>query len=332
MAITIKDVAVEAGVSIATVSHVLNGTRVVMPETSKKVLSAMDRLGYSPNALARGLKQKKTNVVGLIVPDISNFFFTAIASSIESELRKHGYDLVLCNSNENLDFEISQILNLNSYFAQGIIIAPTTYDFDYRHLLPSRDYPVVFFDRRLKVQQGDSVTVDSRSVTKEAVLHLLAKGHRNIAFIGASDSISTTVDRLGGYKDALEEYGIKADRSIIKNGEPTTEVGKELCNELLENRAAHGFTAMIVASSLMSIGAMKCLIGQGIEIPSDIAFIGFDDYCWTELIRPLLSTVIQPTAEIGEKAVELLLSRMNGSSDDFRSIELKASFINRESS
>ena len=95
MAITIKDVAVEAGVSIATVSHVLNGTRVVMPETSKKVLSAMDRLGYSPNALARGLKQKKTNVVGLIVPDISNFFFTALASSIESELRKHGYDLVL---------------------------------------------------------------------------------------------------------------------------------------------------------------------------------------------------------------------------------------------
>ena len=151
MAITIKDVAIKAGVSIATVSHVVNGTRFVMPKTTEKVLKAMQDLGYSPNSLARGLKQRKSDVVGLIVPDISNFFFTAIASSIESELRKHGYDMVLCNSNENLEFEINQIANLNSYFAQRIIIAPTTYDFDYRKLLPSSSYPIVF-EKGLRVE------------------------------------------------------------------------------------------------------------------------------------------------------------------------------------
>ena len=328
MACSIKDVASAAGVSIATVSHVLNDTRYVTEETRRKVVKAMKDLEYSPNYLAKSLKENKSNVIGLVVPDISNFFFTEIAGAIETRLRKLGYNLILCNTDENLEQEKQQIAHLQSYMVSGMIIAPTTREYNYRKLFHAYDYPVVFIDRRLNTPQGDCVYVDTKSVSKEATEYLIGKGHKRIAFIGALRELSTTVDRFEGYAEALDAHGIPLDMDIVGFGGAKDDSGYEICRKLLVHE---DITALFVSTSMMSIGAMRYLVEQDISIPDEIAIIGFDDYMWTGITSPPLSTIKQPTIELGEKATDILMERIKNRNADIRSEVLKAHLIIRES-
>ena len=324
----IKDVALAAGVSIATVSHVLNSTRYVSDETRKKVEKAMKDLSYSPNYLAKSLKENRSNVVGLVVPDISNFFFTEIAGAIETTLRKYGYNLILCNTDENFQQEKEHISHLQSYMVSGMIIAPTTREYNYRKLFNSYNYPVVFIDRRLNTPQGDSVYVDTKSVSKKAVEYLIGKGHRRIAFIGASRSISTTEDRFEGYSEALKEHDIPLDMNHVGFGGAKDDSGYEVCGRILEE---NDVTALFVSTSMMTIGAMRYLVEKGISIPDQIALIGFDDYMWTGITNPPLSTIKQPTVELGETAADILIKRIADRNADIRNVVLDAELIIRQS-
>lgn len=328
MAVRIKDVADKAGVSVATVSHVINGTKHVSDKKRTCIMEAINELSYTPNYLAKSLKENKSKVIGLVIPDISNYFFTEIATAIEHTLSLSGYNLLLCNSNEELELEIRHIKQLRSYMVSGMIIAPTTKDYDYRSLLGNADYPIIFIDRKLSNVQGDSISVDGAEAIEKAMDYLISKGHKSIGFIGAQTALSTTEDRFAGYKQALEKHGIAYNPRICGFGKAKIVEAREICKKILSEDKV---TALIVSSSLMSFGAMQFLSDYMIKIPDEIAIIGYDDYIWSTITTPPMSTISQPTKEIGEKAAKLILERIKNPEKDIENIVLNAKLIIRQS-
>ena len=324
MAVGIKDVAEMAGVSTATVSHVINKTRFVSAEVTNKVEKAMeeeDEIQTIDNS-AEDPKPEK------LLARKRVFWVIVACCFIENTLQKKGYNLVLCNTNENLKLEKEQIAFIQSYKSCGIIIAPTTMDFNYTNLFQEKDFPVVFFDRRLDVSQGDSVTVDTFSLTKQAVLHLISQGHERIAFIGGHNGLSTTEDRLAGYKAALEEGNIEYDPSLVEVGDAKFEAAYDICSRVIANK---NVSAVFVASSLMSIGVMKYLVNNNYSIPSQIAVIGFDDYIWNEITYPPMTTIKQPTIEMGETVANLIVERIENRKLAPRNVILDGEIVFRQS-
>lgn len=307
MKISMKDVARKAEVSTATVSHVINKTRFVRVETKKKVLDAMKELNYYLNSAARSLRSRKSNVVGLLVPDISNFFFTSIARGVENTLKKHGYNLILSNSNEDLKSEIEQIKIYNTQLVDGLIMAPVSGDHAFLNELLNRDYPVVFIDRKPKGYQGDCVVGNNIKGAYDAIRMLIKKGHSKIGIITGLPGLTTTDERLIGYKKALVDHKFKIDENLIKVGDSQFKGGYESTKELLKHT---NITALFVANNLMTVGAIKYLKEKGVAIPGDIAIIGFDDYKWASITEPSLSMVKQPAYDIGETASTLLIKRI----------------------
>lgn len=328
MSVRLKDVASKAGVSVATVSHVVNNTKPVSEKTKARIEAAIKELSYTPNFLAKSLKENRAKVIGLIIPDISNYYFTEIASIIEQRLNDAGYNMILCNSNENLELEIQHIQQLKAYMVSGMIIAPTTMDFDYRKLVASQDYPIVFIDRKLSTLQGDSIIADGACAVEEAVSYLIKKGHKRIGFIGANRGLSTTANRFLGYQNALKKNGIPLDSSLCVFGEPKINPAMSLCSQLFSQT---NISALLVSSSLMSIGAVQFFTKNNIKIPEQIALIGYDDYIWSTITAPPLSTIKQPTSEIGYKAAETMLNRLEKGNTPITEILLNSEFIIRES-
>ena len=330
MKVTMKDVAREAGVSTATVSHVINKTRFVEKETKNKVLGVLKKLSYYPNAAAQSLRSKKTKVIGLIVPDISNFFFTAVIKGIESTLKKYGYNLILSDSDENLKTEKEQIKVFNAKLVDGLIIAPASGDHTFLKKLLDRNSPVVFIDRKPQGYcPGDCVLVDNAEGAYKAVSMLIKKGHSKIGIITGVPGLTTSEERLEGYKKALVDYGIKVDQNLIKIGNSRYDSGYKLMKELLLNS---NITALFVVNNLMTIGAIKFLKEKQIKIPDDLAIIGFDDYKWASITNPPLSVVKQPSRKIGEKASELLVKRIKKEeTGDYKEYRLSTELLIRES-
>ena len=328
MSVRLKDVASKAGVSVATVSHVVNNTKPVSEKTKARIEAAIKELSYTPNFLAKSLKENRSKVIGLIIPDISNYYFTEIASIIEQRLNDAGYNMILCNSNENLELEIQHIQQLKAYMVSGMIIAPTTMDFDYRKLVASQDYPIVFIDRKLSTLQGDSIIADGACAVEEAVSYLIKKGHKRIGFIGANRGLSTTANRFLGYQNALKKNGIPLDSSLCVFSEPKINPAMSLCSQLFSQT---NISALLVSSSLMSIGAVQFFTKNNIKIPEQIALIGYDDYIWSTITAPPLSTIKQPTSEIGYKAAETMLNRLENGNIPITEILLNSEFIIRES-
>ena len=328
MSVRLKDVASKAGVSVATVSHVVNNTKPVSEKTKARIEAAIKELSYTPNFLAKSLKENRSKVIGLIIPDISNYYFTEIASIIEQRLNDAGYNMILCNSNENLELEIQHIQQLKAYMVSGMIIAPTTMDFDYRKLVASQDYPIVFIDRKLSTLQGDSIIADGACAVEEAVSYLIKKGHKRIGFIGANRGLSTTANRFLGYQNAQKKNGIPLDSSLCVFGEPKINPAMSLCSQLFSQT---NISALLVSSSLMSIGAVQFFTKNNIKIPEQIALIGYDDYIWSTITAPPLSTIKQPTSEIGYKAAETMLNRLENGNTPITEILLNSEFIIRES-
>ncbi len=324
---SIKDVAVKSGVSVATVSHVINNTRFVSEETRTKILAAMEELKYVPNSMARSLRTNKTNTVALLIPDISNFFFTEVAEAIEGVLSEKGYSLFLCNTGESISIEKKQIMLMSSQLVSGIIIAPTSREFDYRSMFTDIKYPIVFIDRKTYKLQADVVMVDGKTATYNAVSSLIKKGHKRIGYIAGRDGLSTTDERLSGYLEAIEQNGIPLDESLIKRGDSKHESGYQLTEELIKTDA----TAIFVSNNLMAVGAMKCLSNNNISIPKRMAIIGFDDYNWATITNPPLSTIKQPVAKLGAMAAELVLKRIENPEGPYTEYNLPAEFIVRKS-
>lgn len=319
MPATIKDVARLAGVSTATVSYVVNNTRYVSDEMRVKVHQAMDELGYYPSALARGLRMRRTRTVGLIIPSLSNPSYTGAAHGVEEVMQKNGYSLIISESGDNPQNERRLIQVYNSLLVDGLILAPC----DHRHSelkdVLRGTYPTVFLDRRLQGFQGDSVTLDNFTSTRDAARLLLEMGRRRIAMLLGPEWYSTTRDRLEGYRKAHEEAGVPVDESLIRFGDFELDSGLVLSEELYRNRKPD---AVFAASSGMTLGAFLKAKELGMGIPEQIAIIGCDDLAWASATEPPLTMIFQPTAAMGQKSAELLLRRIENATDEFETIFL----------
>lgn len=324
----LKDIAERAGVSTATVSHVINGTRFVSDETKKKVMDVINEVGYRTNYAARSLRSKKSKTIGLIVPDISNSFFASIIEYIAKFLKEKGYYLFLANSDEDVAFEKEQILIMSNRIVDGLIIAPASKDHSYINQMMGADYPIVFIDRLPVGCHRDYVLADNTKSSFDAISAFIEKGHKRIGIINGLEELSTTLERLQGYKNALAKYHIPIDPKLVKFGDSKFDGGYNLTRELIRNKS---ITALYVGNNLMTIGAVNCLIDNNIKIPDDISVIGFDDYAWANITSPALTVIRQPIFDISKKAVDLILKRIDERGTDFQTYRFPAEIIYRNS-
>lgn len=331
---SIKDVAAMSGVSTATVSHVINGTRYVSEEVSLKVKEAMKELNYVPNRIARTLRSHQSHLIGLIIPvkeatDTANAFFMIVAQGIEETLTRNGYKLILCNSHENPEKEKEHLQMFNAQLVDGLILAPTGNDYSYLDDLLKKQYPIVFIDRKPQNYQGDYILSNNFQGAYDATKHLIEKGHKHIGFMSGELGLTTSNERLKGYKQALVDSNIAFNESYIKEDGASLENGYKLAKEFIEQQEV---SAIFIANNIMTMGAISYFQEQYIKIPAEIAIVGFDDYQWAKIINPPLTTVKQPAFELGQKAAEVILERIRNKELEPEEYILDTSLIIRKSS
>jgi len=311
---TARDVAQRAGVSTSTVSHVSNDTRIVSDGVRRRVLEAMHELGYEPNAVARSLKTRRSHTVALIMSDIGNPFFTSVVRGVEDVLRAHGFTLILGNSDEDRGREEAYLRLLGAGRVDGLILAPAGDSYPYIDRLMQTKTALVFLDRVVAGSEVPAVLLDNSQAARMATQHLIALGHRRIGMVSGRPGISTTSERLAGYQAALVAAGIAYDPCLVAEGRSRLEDARHATSRLLELEERP--TALVVANNLMTIGAVMAIEARGLDIPGDVALVGFDDAIWAEAFRPRLTTIAQPTYEIGRTAADLLMRRIESPTAD----------------
>jgi LacI family transcriptional regulator len=306
---TIREVAQRAGVSYATVSHVINKTRFVSDETRSRVLSAMSELNYRPNTLARSLRIGETKTIGLILPDSANPFFAEIARSIEDRAFRLGYSVILCNTERDTNRETLYVDVLSKRQVDGIIFVATGDQADSLNFLINQDMPVVLIDRDLANIEVDAVLTDNQRGGYLATRHLIQRGHRRIACIAGPSHITPSAERVTGYLQALAEAGIPYDEALVVDGDYHPASGQQVTAALL----AMDFppTAIFALNDLMAIGALRAATEAGLRVPEDLAVIGYDDIEFACFTNPPLSTIAQPKDEVGSQATEILVKRIS---------------------
>jgi DNA-binding LacI/PurR family transcriptional regulator len=304
---TMNDVARVANVSIATVSHVINGTRFVSAERVERVHDAMRELGYVPDATARSLRIGRTDTIGLVVPDNSNPFFAALARWIEEAGFESGYTTILANSNERPDREHRYVSTLVSKRVDGLILSPSRGDHStLSRLLQNANLPVVVVDRDAALPNADVVLYDNEGGSQEATKYLIELGHRSIACVAGPADASSATDRAAGFRKAIADAGLPEQPVVEADFHFTG--GREATARLLDT--GHRFTALFAANDLMAAGAVRELHSRGISVPGDISVVGFDDAPLAEMVFPALTTMRQPLEDMAHAAVSLLLSRV----------------------
>lgn len=305
---TIQDVAKRAGVSIATVSRVLNGTAFVNEEVTARVLEAVKELQYQPSRAARALRANRSKIIGLLISDIQNPFFTTLIRGVEDVAQRNGYSLILCNSDENPRKQRQYIEVLCAERVAGAIVVPTSEQSRELRLFHEHAIPVVFVDRHAKDNSADAVLVDNVRGAYEAVTHLITNGYRRIGVITGPISTTTGRERLEGYRKALREAGITHDATIERIGSFKAESGLQLANELLD--LENPVDALFSANNLMTLGALDAIHTRNLRIPDDIAIVGFDEMPWAAISAISLTTVTQPVYELGSTAALRLFQRL----------------------
>jgi len=305
--VTINEIARRANVSKATVSRVINNKADgVSEETRQRVLDIIKKAGYVPNALARGLTTKETKVLGLVLPDITNPFFTKVARGVEDLASKYGYSTILCDTDDDFEKESSYIDILIKNQVDGIIYTGIDKN-NVKNIktIVNNNVPCVILDRRGKDIDLPCVFTDSKKGMYNNIKYLLSLGHRNIAYISGPKYSSNSKERLEGYFQALAENGIKPNEKLIVYGDYKLDGGAR-CMEALLNKM-DSFTAVACANDLMAIGALNFLKGKKIKVPEDISITGFDNIDMTNITNPPITTVDQFTYELGCRAGELLI-------------------------
>jgi LacI family transcriptional regulator len=307
----IREVARHAGVSISTVSRFLN-RKVVSPDAERRIEEAIRELAYLPNRIARSLKMKRTNTIGMVIPDITNPFFPELVKGVESAARASGFNLVLANAGEDPSSEWEHLQTFHGMRCDGVvvIVAPgTPGDPERQRRLSTFPLPIVYADRQPGFD-ADMVISDNRRGGAEAVRHLLRLGHTRIGVLDTTLEVSTHRERIDGYGQALEEAGIKPDPRYIVRASPTVADGFSGAVRLLELDPAP--TALFVTSTRHTIGALSAIHGRNLRCPEDLSLVSYDDYEWEDAFRPRLTTVAQPTFLLGQRAAELLIGRIKG--------------------
>lgn len=305
---SMKDVAKRAGVSTATVSRVLTGSRSVNPTLAKRVLEAMEDLDYQPVRAARSLRRQKSSILGLIISDIQNPFFTSLVRAVEDQANLHQLAVFLCNSDEDVAKEGMYVDLMLSERVAGVIICPAQELQNPSRKLIKAGIPVVSADRRMLDVEVDTVLIDNTKAAHGLVKHLILDGHHRIAAIVGPSWITTGRERLAGYMSALSEQGLIPQEGFVLTGQPNEETGYVLAGKLLDLPVQP--TAVFVGNNLLATGVLRAIRERGLRIPDDIGLAAFDNMTWSTMIDPPLTVVQQPTYELGLTAVELLLERM----------------------
>lgn len=336
--INITDVAREAGVSIATVSRVVNNNNYpVRAETRAHVLEAVERLGFRPNDLARGLMQKSTRTVGLLVPDLANPYYPEIARGVEDAASAQLYALVFCNTDRRADKTEYYVNTLLQKRMDGIIIAGGGTDFtEASTAFAEYGAPVVFIGRHQ--EGGHSVQISNAAAARDATGHLTLLGHQAIAFLAGPLALTSVQDRLEGYRAGLQDAGLGFDERLLREGDFGERSGYESAQSLLAQHPRP--TAIFAANDLMAIGAMAAVRDAGLAVPGDVSVVGFDGIALGSYVRPALSTVAIPTYELGTAAMRMLLELLERKQhpelglepEEVRTVWLPTELMVRESS
>ncbi|MEK4847178.1 catabolite control protein A [Bacillus sp. FSL W8-0183] len=328
--VTIYDVAREANVSMATVSRVVNGNPNVKPTTRKKVLEAIDRLGYRPNAVARGLASKKTTTVGVIIPDISSIFYSELARGIEDIATMYKYNIILSNSDQNTDKELHLLNTMLGKQVDGIVFMGGNITDVHVEEFKRSPVPIVLAASVEEQAQTPSVNINYEQAIYDSVQLLVEKGHKRIAFVsGPMSEPINSMRKLAGYKRALKEAGIAFDEALVAEGDYSYDSGIEALANLLDQSDKP--TAVIAATDEMALGVIHGAQDRGVSIPEDLEVIGFDNTRLSLMVRPQLTTVVQPTYDIGAVAMRLLTKLMNKEQVEDQIVELPHRIEERQS-
>ncbi|SFB17769.1 MULTISPECIES: catabolite control protein A [unclassified Bacillus (in: firmicutes)] len=310
MNITIYDVAREANVSMATVSRVVNGNPNVKPTTRKKVLEVIDRLGYRPNAVARGLASKKTTTVGVIIPDISSIFFAELARGIEDIATMYKYNIILSNSDQNMEKEMHLLNTMLGKQVDGIVFMGGNITPELVAEFERSPVPIVLAGSIEESEKIPSVNIDFEKAVYDSVQDFVSRGHKQIAFvIGPLHEPKNLEKKLKGYRSALEDAGIAYNEDLVIEGDYTYDSGLEAFEKIaeIENRP----TAIVVGSDEMALGVVHGAQDKGFNVPEDFEVISSDNTRLSLMVRPQLTTIVQPLYDIGAVAMRLLTKYMN---------------------
>jgi len=310
LTVTIKDVAIRAGVSVATVSHVVNQSRFVTEETQKKVKKAVKELNYHPNILAKNLRSKKSNVVGVVICDLENPFFLEVLRGIETSLAEKDYDMLVTNTNYHILKEKKAVEMLYGKQVDGVILVPGSNKGEHVDFLLDLGVPVVVLDKEIEIrkQEVDFVLIDNRKGSNEMIRHLVNLGHERIGIIAGPQDTSTGKERLEGCLQAFEELSYPIREEYIKIGDFKKLSGEKLTLELLSLKPPP--SVIYACNNPMGLGSFEVLKKEGIDIPAEVGLVLFDDLPWFPYINPPLTTVSQPPFVMGKIGGDLLLERL----------------------
>jgi LacI family transcriptional regulator len=328
--ITMRQIAARARVSVGTVSHVINNTAGVREPVKRRVLEAIERLGYQPSLLARGLRRNQTTIIGVIIPDISNPFFPLVVRGVEDIAYQNSYRLMLCNTDNDAQKEQVYFNELRAYRMAGLIVIPSA---DSR-LVPlaggtGGEIPVICLDRCPEGWKGDTVTLDNEEGAYQAIRYLLELGHSRIACIAGQLHVTSGVERLKGFKRALREAGITTALEYIQEGRFDRLSGYEKALMLLQFSPRP--TAIFAANDLVALGVLAATRELGLRCPEDVSLVGFDDLELASFTNPALTTVAQPAYQMGARAAGLLFERLRGENIPTQHIVMKATLRVRDS-
>ncbi|GAB3597872.1 LacI family DNA-binding transcriptional regulator [Microbacterium tumbae] len=308
--VTLADVAKAAGVSTATVSRVLAGSRPVGADIADRVRAAADRLDYSSNGIARALRQQRTDTVGVVVPSILNPFFTSLVDSIEGALHDSGKQLILCDSRQDPELEDKHLRLLLERHVDGIVVSPCdsvgSVDAVAR---TAAVVPLVQLDRRVDVADTDWVGLDDERALGLVLEHVRDRGGRRVAFVTSRMTNSSTVDRLRGFRAGVELLGLEAAEDGIVLGEFSVDSGERAALSLLDRPADTRPDAIVCADDLLAIGVLRGCQELGVRVPDEVQVTGIDDIVFSRFVSPRLTTLAQPTAQMAQEVLRLLAQR-----------------------
>ncbi|HEY1721809.1 MAG TPA: LacI family DNA-binding transcriptional regulator [Magnetospirillaceae bacterium] len=329
MPITMRDVSAMAGVSISTVSHVVNNTRAVPDRTRQKVMDAIHATGFMPNTIARSLKRAETRTLGLAIGDISNPYFTAVVHPLEAAAVKAGYTLILTDIGEDPDRETAALQALIGRRVDGLILSPSGAGGAQAIAHAKRNkVPVVQIDR-IADRDCDYVVASNQPDMQRLVRHLAQRGHKRIGMLAGLNGLSSTQERIEGYRLGLKDGGIAFDPDLMVTADSSMAPAHATTLKLLA--LPNPPTALVASNNLMALGALRAIKERRLSVPRDIALVAFDEFEWTDLFQPRLTTIAQPCQEIGEWAVKLMLDRLANPDAPPRHIHVATTLHHRES-
>ncbi|MBP2032340.1 LacI family transcriptional regulator [Clostridium algifaecis] len=330
MAASIKDVAKEAGVSIATVSRVLNDVDVVNEETKRKVVEAINKLGYRPNIIARSLKTQRTKTVGIVIPDISNQFYPEIVRGAEDVANIYDYNIMLCNTDLDFEKEMEYLRVLKEKMVDGVLYMSASLEPSILELIKQLQFPMVLVETANKAGDIPSVTIDNEKAAFDGVKYLIDKGNKKIAYIGVhEDEANANALRYIGYKNALKENGIEVNTNITYFGGLKAKDGYKGMSKILDND--DNIDSVFCCSDEVAMGAINALRDRNINVPEDVDVIGFGNIYSASIFYPKITTVAQPMYDMGSVGMRMLIKMINKQPTDSKSYVLDYKLIERDS-